>query len=77
MKLRIDIELGNDAMRFRGHAAEAIASALLRQPWETPLCDGDDGVILDENGNRVGTRQVDEDIRLPGLGEIAAAEGVS
>ena len=54
MKLVIEVELGNDAMRAPFEAAAAIRKALhFVNPWDS-FTKGDSGKIFDANGNMVG-----------------------
>ena len=64
MKFKLEIELGNDAMRTARHV-----NAALRKVAASILCHEDDdeeglegkvisGVILDENGRKVGRWEV-------------------
>jgi hypothetical protein len=57
MKLTITIELGNEAMQGPRDAAGAILDAFERLGDEPVYA----GTIRDENGNTVGSWQVDED----------------
>lgn len=62
------IALGNDAMRTRGDVARALRAAAFRiesDPYDSSdeLNQGDNGVIADENGNRVGAWSVTKAIR--------------
>lgn len=62
MKLVLEINLGNDAMRYYGHLSE-IAQKLMRdfdklEDEGREPADGDGRVVFDGNGNRVGAWMV-------------------
>lgn len=54
MKFKIEITMGNDAMRYKRHVIEAIESALEKMA-HLPARDIEDLPIMDTNGNKVGT----------------------
>jgi hypothetical protein len=54
MKLKIEIEFGNDAMQTYGEAVYVINEALARRAELAPKV-GDYGSLFDVNGNYVGT----------------------
>ena len=61
-KLVITIELGNAAMETAAEALEAIRRSLLVEalpPIFSPLVVGDGGTIRDNNGNTVGSWEVE------------------
>ena len=60
MRLVIDIDLGNAAMRSASDAANAMHRSLLQQASDlfSPLETGEYGTISDRNGNTVGTWEV-------------------
>ena len=62
MKFTLEIQLGNDLMRSGRDVAHALVRAagqLDRAVGRDPLgVSGEDGVVMDENGNRVGSYQV-------------------
>jgi hypothetical protein len=61
MRLRLEIRLGNDAMLTLADALGAISVAFTR-PWFTEvLKPGEEGVLHDVNGNRVGSWVVVDD----------------
>lgn len=55
MKLRLEIRLGNDAMRTLADALVAISVAFTRPGLNSGLEVGDEGVLRDLNGNSVGS----------------------
>jgi hypothetical protein len=61
MRFTLTIELGNDAMQTRADIEEALRKLGqdLRYMSDPPE-DGDDGVVADTNGNKVGTWEVTE-----------------
>ena len=61
MKFTLEIELGNDAMQTRNDVMEALRKLgqNLRYMNDTPES-GDDGGIMDTNGNTVGKWEVIE-----------------
>jgi hypothetical protein len=54
MNLSISIELGNDRMRFAGDVVEALQRHLVPAVAGSVLALGDQGTIMDVNGNTVG-----------------------
>jgi hypothetical protein len=59
MKLVIEIDLGNDAMKTGQDVIEALADTSIVAIGE--LGDGDSGRIRDANGNSVGIWKVEEE----------------
>lgn len=61
MKLAVEIDLGNDAMQTAADASDSINKALIRQSRSAldPLRAGEEGTIMDGNGNTVGTWKVE------------------
>lgn len=57
--LRIEIELGNEAMQRPGDVATAVAASMVREPQGRDLRPGFWGTIMDENGNSVGKWRVE------------------
>jgi hypothetical protein len=59
MKFTLEIELGNDAMQTRADIEAALRKLgqNLRHMSEPPE-HGDEGGIMDDNGNKVGTWEV-------------------
>lgn len=53
-KFKLEIELGNDAMRKAGEVGDAIERAMARRATDRFKV-GDEGRIMDVNGNKVGS----------------------
>ena len=54
MKFKLEIEMGNDAMRYKRHVIEALEAAVERMT-SLPREQVEDLPIMDANGNKVGT----------------------
>lgn len=54
MNLAISIELGNDRMRFARDVVDAMQRHLVPAVTGSPLALGDQGTVMDVNGNTVG-----------------------
>lgn len=61
MKLRVEIELGNDAMQTPGDVLRALNVYLGIRDQTSPLEAGEDGAVGDVNGNTVGHWEVTDD----------------
>lgn len=61
MKLRIEIEFGNDAMQRYSQARAVIQDAVGTSEYRAKAAVGDNGTLRDINGNRVGHWEVTED----------------
>ena len=59
MKFRLTIKLGNDAMQSADDIAAALVRTAARVARRGEAIQGDSGVIMDDNGNRVGTWELD------------------
>lgn len=59
-KFKLEIELGNDAMRKAWEVGDAVESAMSRRTIDL-LNVGDKGRIADINGNKVGSWVVEGD----------------
>lgn len=66
-KFKLEIELGNDAMRKTWEVGDAIESAMAHQATDR-LKVGDTGRIMDINGNKVGSWKVVEEKEKKGTG---------
>lgn len=54
MRLRIEIELGNDAMQTGSNVIESIVRSRLSATGSEPFQEGEKGKLFDANGNNVG-----------------------
>jgi hypothetical protein len=59
-KFKLEIELGNDAMRKAWEVGDAVESAMAHHATDR-LKVGDGGRIMDVNGNKVGSWKVVEE----------------
>ncbi len=59
MKVTVEVELGNDAMQTAGEVLRALtASFRINASANVRMCAGEEGVVMDVNGNRVGKWEV-------------------